>query len=245
MSTVTIKMALNNTCPDISLTRTITPSVISNISSADFSQYATMRITYPNGVISDLSSLDSKNYVSPLDDNLLIETLLVGAYNIAYTTIPSLRSSQSQNFNWSVGDNFYDSGTIYKVNNAAVTIPSLSATNAAQITTYLANGYLTIIDSTQISSQYNATFTNGSTFTFWCNLLPCLIDKLNKFNKANLKVLQGRDLVDTDKINTITQLLYIYQFIQSNTLDPLNSSELQTINSFANFVNDKCSCPTC
>ena len=238
-------MVLNNTCPDISLTRTITPSILSNISSADFSQYATMAIVYPNGVLSQLSSLDNNNYVNPLDDNLLIETLLVGAYTIGYVALPSLRASQSQNFTWSVGDNFYDSGVIYQVNNATVAIPSLSATNAVQIATYLANGYISIIDSTLINSQYTAVFTPGNTFTFWCNLLPCLINKLSKYNKNNLKVLHGKELTDTDKINTILQLSYIYEFISINNLNPLVPSDLQTINSFANFVNDKCSCPTC
>ena len=245
MSDVAITLVLNQSCPDMIFTRTITPNPLIQLQESDFNQYATLTLSFPNGQSLSLSSLDASNWIDPTLDTISFETLLVGLFTINYTTLPSLRPNQSANFSWNAGDNFYDGGVIYQVNTNGILIPSLSASNSAQIATYLGSGDIQVIPVSQIASQYKAIVSPGNTFQFWCNLYKCLQDKMHSLNKANLKGQALKSIEETEMLDTVLQLYFIYNYLLVNTLDQTNPNDYKTIVEFSNYINSICGCNGC
>jgi len=242
---VSITLTLSNSCPDLIFNRVIAPTFSTQLQPSDFNQYATLELTYPNGEVLNLSSLDPDNWLDPTLDTISFETLLVGLFQLSYTALPSPRASQSQNYYWVATDNFYYEGKIYQVNANGITIPNTAATNDAQIATYLSNGDLTIVDISEINPQYIATILPGNTFQFWCNLVQCLIDRQHKLNKQNLKGLNVNSIKEVEELDIILQLYFIYNYLLVNTLDPTNPTQYQMIVTFSNYINTICGCNNC
>ena len=142
---------------------------------------------------------------------------------------------------------FWWNGNYYLTIN---TINVAGGNTATIIAAEILAGNLQLVQEFQLPGSYSifgstVTYISTIQFVFWGSLLTCLLDKLNKYNCGVKNNIQGRLVCESDDLDLILQLNFIFQFQLVNLLDPTDPKQLLTINSFANYINQNCNCKNC
>lgn len=234
-------------CPDIVLQNITQYPANTSHARSNFTSYAKLTLQLPNGMSVEYANGQYPNSIVTPSDNIYIRdisTCLIGRFTALYVALPTPPENEIEDQSplYYTGDNFYYDGVIYEVTSpGSISLPAEGFTNAELIADYLSQGFIKVIQESEIDDKYKVEYQ----FFHTCNLLVCLKDKLAKLNCMIVKEPTRTDMCEMKLYEEVLQLNIIY-FTLPLLIDAYPQFEESEgnykIDTMANYVNSICCC---